>query len=310
MTTQPRLLGSKGKLPTLSTKHILSIIKSRRFENAELIKQAEQFLTSQRPAVFILPKTHEPVILLVSGGLDSIIMWEVLLKEYQFKVYPLFLDKGEKRGSQEWSSVNFFSNYFKEKYPKLFVEPFKQTAYIPQPEIINELQTPFSSLDVSNTDFPSGTTVNIFLGSPGIVPFYAMTFARYLELKNNIRIRTLFSSVMAGDGEFCPSQTLTSLRLINLSMCAFTGDYSWQFTSIALEKELGHFLTKTQLLDQGMKYGLPVDKTWSCYQSLPLHCGSCLACQSRRAAFAESNHIDSTRYFNQLSWLEKVLSKL
>ncbi len=277
-----------------------NIIRKRKFEDTSVINSVEHILVQKRKFVFKMPTPKTEIILLVSGGLDSIITWGFLLKEYKLKVYPLFLNKGEKRANKEEQSVDFFSNYYSKRYPKLFIKPYKQTIFLPQKEIISKLKTPFDNLSLYSksitNNFDPSTTSNIFLGSPGIVPLYALLFARYLELTTNTKIRTIFSSAMMGDGTVCPSQTITSLRVINLAMCTFTGDYLYQFTSPSIEPYLQNFFEKKDLIRYGAKVNIPMEYTWSCYRGLKQQCGTCLACSARKFEFQKAGIQDKTVY--------------
>jgi 7-cyano-7-deazaguanine synthase in queuosine biosynthesis len=268
--------------------------KKRKFEDLTVIKSIESIFLKKRKSIFQLPKPGTEVILLVSGGLDSILSWGLLMDSYKLKVYPLFLNKGEKRASQEEKSVDFFSQYYAKKYPALYVQPEKQTIFLP---------TPFDNLSIYNKkvtkDFSPTTTTNIFLGSPGIVPLFALLHARYLELTTTIKIRTIFSSVMMGDGTVCPSQSLTSLRTINLAMCTFTGDYSWQFTSASVEPILQNFFEKKDLIKWATEKNIPMEHTWSCYRGLKHQCGVCLACNARMYEFKRAKVKDPTIYMSE-----------
>jgi len=289
--------------------YILEKINKRKFEELSIIESIDKIFIKKRKFVFKLPKSNTEVILLVSGGLDSILTWGYLMGKHKLKVYPLFLNKGEKRASREEKSVDFFTNYYAKKYPKLFIKPYKQTIFLPQKEIIFRLKTPFDNLTAYKKEitknFNSSTTSNIFLGSPGIVPLYALLFARYLELTTDLKIKTIFSSVMMGDGTSCPSQTITSLRVINLAMCTFTGDYLWQFTSPSVEPYLKNFFEKKDLILYGAINKIPMEHTWSCYRGLKHQCGRCLACESRKFEFERAKIQDKTVYMKNYKVIVK-----
>lgn len=55
-------------------------------------------------------------------------------------------------------------------------------------------------------------------------------------------------------------------------------------------------LTKAEIVCYGAELGVPFAQTWSCYGAGPLHCGACLACAVRRAAFTEAGVPDPTQY--------------
>lgn len=276
------------------------VIRTRKFEDIRVITAIETIFKKKRGYVFEMPQSGSDVLLLVSGGLDSILTWGLLMDRYHLRVHPLFLNKGERRASQEERSLNYFSAYYAKRYPSQYIAPVKQTIYLPQKEILSSLKTPFDNLLRYDKTIIKGfnpyTTTNIFLGSPGIVPLYALLHARYLELHEKKKIRSIFSSIMFGDGIMCPSQTITSIRTINLAMCTFTGDYTWQFTSPSVEPRLGHYYQKRDLILWGSKSNIPMEKTWSCYRGFSHHCGRCLACDARKAEFKKANIPDCTQY--------------
>jgi 7-cyano-7-deazaguanine synthase len=56
----------------------------------------------------------------------------------------------------------------------------------------------------------------------------------------------------------------------------------------------GH--TKSQLIAQGAKLGVPFQMTWSCYIDCTNHCGKCESCVNRKKAFKEAGVADPTKY--------------
>ncbi len=51
-------------------------------------------------------------------------------------------------------------------------------------------------------------------------------------------------------------------------------------------------LSKKEIIEWGMRLGVPYDKTWSCYQGQKAPCGACDACQLRAKGFREAGHED------------------
>ena len=70
-------------IPQISQKEFWQRLASRQYENIALIKTIEAFFKQKRGHVFKMPPSGTAVILLVSGGLDSTIIWEILLKYYR-----------------------------------------------------------------------------------------------------------------------------------------------------------------------------------------------------------------------------------
>jgi len=54
--------------------------------------------------------------------------------------------------------------------------------------------------------------------------------------------------------------------------------------------------SKVRVVQLGDVLGVPFERTWSCYRRGPRHCGTCIACTNRRAAFREADVADPTEY--------------
>lgn len=66
-------------------------------------------------------------------------------------------------------------------------------------------------------------------------------------------------------------------------------------TSIRLITPFLH-LTKTDILRQGTKLGVPYEHTWSCYKNEDAACGTCGSCHFRLEAFRAVGKKDPIRY--------------
>ena len=55
-------------------------------------------------------------------------------------------------------------------------------------------------------------------------------------------------------------------------------------------------MTKTDILNVGMKLGVPYEHTWSCYQKEEKACGVCGSCHFRKEAFAAIGEQDPIAY--------------
>jgi hypothetical protein len=90
------------------------------FENQSVLSALENILIAKKGVVFRMPKPGQSVLLLVSGGIDSICLWYLLLKKYQLNVYPVyFLNKLSRRPGQI-NAIKYYSFFFQQKFPSLF----------------------------------------------------------------------------------------------------------------------------------------------------------------------------------------------
>lgn len=293
-------------LPRKSAKRIREILSSKKLEELNVIDEIEANLKNRRGYVFHMPKKGSPVILLLSGGLDSVLICDILLRQYELEVYPIFLRRGQLRMGIEEKSVNFFTRYFKRKYPEKFHQPLKENAFIP-PFKIRKTITDLGEKKV-NEYSPQWLGIPVYTLS---LVSIAVQYGYYLEIVKKIKSRTIFCGFMNTDGNRMKYETLTATRVAMQTICNLTDDWTWQFTSLALEKELNYFFGKKVLLTWADHYNVPVHKTFSCIDYSYFHCGECTFCLFRKQNFNEAGIEDKTFYLNSKgnSILKRVLNK-
>lgn len=291
------------QIPTVSPGQFKINLSKRPYEDLDLLRYVEAFLKKKRGYVTKLPLKNKPVILLASGGLDSTITWEILLAKYRYQVYPLYLKKEQQKSNQEIKAVNYFSKYFQQKYPKLskpvthfstLLLPKQIEKLIKTPQLVHPKQL-LEMIDKPQSNPLSRSVL------PQLNVYYALLFYQFIQLTKKIEVNVVFSGVTAEDGVQVPSQTLTNLRLNMLNACHLTQNYQLQYLSLSLDNHLKYWLTKQQLLELGIQFNLPFEKTFSCYRGKRKHCGFCQTCLHRKSAFDKTSVSDPTSYsYNQL----------
>lgn len=63
---------------------------------------------------------------------------------------------------------------------------------------------------------------------------------------------------------------------------------------------------KAYIAADGAKYNVPFEKTWSCYKGEDIHCGRCGTCVERREAFNNANVKDPTQYKDSEFWQKAI----
>jgi len=302
----------------LSKTDFIKLLRERNVENIDLISVVEKFLQKKRGFVLQKPKKKEPVILLLSGGLDSIVAWETLIRWYDCIVYPVVISRGNwQRVHKESKSVRYFAKYFQRKYPDNYQEPFRMKVNtLPKDyssyftNIALSAEEILANFDAQRAYIKNGSNVLIRRENnidPYITSFYGVIYAQYLQNRFQVKARHIFLGVNASDGISGSSQSFTALRSALLSICAATANYDWNFSSVFFEKEFGLFLDKSAVVSLGAEFGLPMEKTWTCFKYGLWQCGdSCATCEDRRNAFSLAGVVDKTFYLSSFKALPSL----
>lgn len=280
------------------------IFFSKNFENVSVLRDIDSIFLKNRGYNFKIPKPGSSVILIVSGGLDSTMLWFHLLHKYKLHVYPVFftspfLNKHYVPG--EYLSLSYFSNYLKSRFP----ECFHSVKFIPLD--LSFSLTNNQNIQILNKNWRLALS-NARINSVGHKSIYLLDyptrFIRYvlsafeygLSLQAEGKdVATLFLGVVPNDSQIGRESTLTVLRSLNLYLCLLLGDWRWQITG-PVEKRNRFFYSKEDSILIGNKYKIPLEKTWSCVRQLPLHCGFCNACRYRHESFLSAKVVDRTTY--------------
>lgn len=279
-------------------------------EDTYVLKYLNKIFLKKRGYTFTLPDAGSSVILLLSGGLDSICLWYLLLKKYRYDIYPLHI-RFNRRGSQPEKAIKYYSSLFLKQFPSLFHAPVN----------INDLNM-FTFSEINNKDlyikYPSFAAQNTLskndktsvvinhINNPsrlGFYSFHAYDFAQKIRFKDNINVTSIFLGIVPDDNLMRES-TLTTLRSVNLTFCTVVGDYMWQIAA-PIDKKNNFYYSKKDLIRFAHKNKVPLEKTWSCNFSGTIHCGTCFDCYTRRKAFIEAGVTDQTKYAQEI---KKIIS--
>lgn len=290
-----------SSIPTISKHEFIRRIGKRKHEDVALISTIERYLIKKRGFVFRMPGPGSPVILLVSGGIDSTVAWYLLLKEFTLDVYPLFVRTH--RSHPQERSVAYFSALYRRIFAERYHDPFILTRDFLPREMTDIMrvrnihgETLLDYYDVRHHRFDA----RMFVGLNAMSAQYGMLYSIYLMAKHRVSAQTLFCGVTARDGIGVPSQTLTSIRTTLLSLMYFYNMPVPQYASVFFEKETGWFASKRDIIALGARAGFPLEKTYSCYAGGRMHCGECMGCVSRRSEFVRAGILDRTRYASDL----------
>lgn len=256
------------------------------YKNYELnLCKLEDILLSERSSVFRAPREDEHVIVLLSGGLDSVIMTGILLNKFKCKVHPIYIKRGAKAQSLEEKSFDYFVEFYKKIHKDKVGKPYKFETGIPPKEFKKNFDR--AMIDTVGHPLRNSTMQN-----------YAVMYAISLGKQIGEKINTVFVGSVGEDYKE-PESGLLSLRAKTISTCTSLGDWDFQITSPMLEKELkwdwkitrtgDRLLYKPDLIFYAEKIHpvrIPHEKSRSCFSAKETSCKECSACKKRYEAIS------------------------
>lgn len=245
------------------------------------INSFENLLTEKRGWV---SQWKDKSVFIYSGGLDSTITIARLLTDKKIEIFPLFINRGQTNLEFEKKSANFFASYFKSGFGALFHDLKEININVPPKEIKDNLKEYSSQFG-----YPLRNTLLQMIG---------VQYAISLRIQG-IKVTSVFCAQIFDDP--FPHSTLSALRATTIDVCQSLGEWDWQITSPNIDPWLdSQAAGKKELVKWASAHDLPVEKTRSCYSSERNHCGTCLSCRRRQAAFREAAVEDKTAYFRKL----------
>ncbi|MFQ6010284.1 MAG: 7-cyano-7-deazaguanine synthase [Candidatus Aenigmatarchaeota archaeon] len=247
----------------------------------ENMKAIEEILIKERGYVFDKP-LKEDVVVLLSGGLDSAVMVDMIIKEWDSRVHPLYFRRGARAEPYEESAFDYFVGFYKERYPDNIVEPKKMEYSVPPKDLKRNI--PEERLKSVGLPMRNSTMQNL-----------AVMYAVTLE-----DVRTVLTGSVGEDQltpEALPELGLLSLRAQTLNTCINMGEWYWQITSPLVETTLeGRPIYKISLIEYAVENDIPLEKTRSCFSEYEVADGTCPACERRLKAFGHLKREDPLKY--------------
>ena len=272
----------------------------------------ESYLSGRRGYVFRMPKAQSPVVLMLSGGMDSAIAWHTLIHTHRLMPYPLVVGRGW--WDPQVRAVHAISSEVRQRFPEAWRPPHIVCTK-------DALRSVYPSRDPRRMDpqeiLEQYSTANDLLSNPRLWGgsmwhvYTAYMYAQKLRYDSRLPVDTVFTGVTADDGRFVPTQTVAFLRLMMVALMQIAQSDEFQFGSPFLEPSLRISHTKVAVTRMGIRLGVPLAHTYSCDRKWPYHCGTCLSCQSRMFCFSENGVADPTWYVgkNPLRFLAKTMVK-
>ena len=215
-------------------------------------------------------------ICIISGGMDSALSAKLAQLE-GYDIIALHFNYGQRTQKRELKAFREIANYLdvKKSY-EIDLDFFKTIGASALTDM---------SLDIPTDGIGEGIPITY-------VPFRNGIF---LSIASSIAEKhgadAIFIGVVEEDSSGYPdcrdSYIVAMERAINLG----TKDE----TDIKIKMPLVH-LKKSQIVKKALELGVPLELTWSCYQSEDLACGVCDSCRLRLKGFREANSRDLIKY--------------
>lgn len=229
-----------------------------------LVEELDSVLLAHRKAVFTKPEKNEEVVLLFSGGMDSVIAAYMLIQKLGCKIVPVYVKRGARAEISELASAENFIQDLKKKYPENVADLLVVEAEYPPKDLKQYLPAEHKAKK----------------GHPGRNMFLALVGAYYLrglKSKNNSS-RTIFIGNSPNDT--FPHSQLSALRSANIAVCVDQDDWEIQITSPLLEPALWGNVDKQALVDYAKENDVNIAATHTCTAST-IPCGECGECKER-----------------------------
>jgi len=191
------------------------------------------------------------VVILVSGGIDSIVACKIIQKQ-EDNVLPIFIDYGQLAAEKEWEACQILL----------------EECGLPEAKKvdISGYGKAFSSAltdkekDITNKD-------EAFL--PGRNLLFLVIAASYAYSK---KTKAIAIGLLSEETHIFPDQTEAFVVNANFAINEALGDGYMVLTPLAQ-------FSKNDVMKLAKEYEIPIDKTYSCHSGKEGYCGECIACK-------------------------------
>jgi len=237
--------------------------------------------------------TRNKVVLSYSGGMDSTVLLYKALRDFDV-VHTVTFNYGQRHQREIEIVKQQVLQYSDKKLTNIVLDlPFFQ-------------QFKGSSLLDSTIDVAKAREA---MGDPQTV--------NYVPFRN-----TIFLSILAGYAESVGAKTVWYGAAQADSVAGFydgSTEYLEQINNITrlnrrnvitIEAPL-ITLSKKEIIELGISYGVDYNNTWTCYEGKEMACGECTACALRLKGFVDVGMPDPVKYSKNIPWdkLIKTVAK-
>ncbi len=215
-------------------------------------------------------------VCIISGGMDSALSAKIAQKE-GYEIIAVHFNYGQRTETKE-------------------IECFRKVATSVNASKSYEIDLPFfedigaSALTDKSIEVPTG---GIEEGIPvTYVPFRNGIFLSIAAaIAEKHRAEALYIGVVEEDSSGYPDCRESYIEQMQKAINLGTKDE----TNLEIKMPLVS-LKKSQIVHKSLELGVPLEHTWSCYQSEEIACGVCDSCRLRLKGFEEVGQIDPLLY--------------
>lgn len=222
--------------------------------------------------------THKPVIVLLSGGLDSATCLAIARVAGYSPLHTLSFDYGQRHRNELAASAALAERAgARHRVVTIDLRQFGGSA------LTDDIAVP---KDRTDHQIGHGVPITYVPARNTIFLSYALAWAEVIGCND------VFIGVNALDYSGYPDCRPEFIAAFQQTARAGT-----QLASFTVHAPLMH-MNKAQIIRRGVELGVDYGQTHSCYDPSPggLACGHCDSCQLRRRGFAEAGVTDPTRY--------------
>jgi 7-cyano-7-deazaguanine synthase in queuosine biosynthesis len=244
------------------------------------VKKIQDILILNRGYIKETPK-DEYVLLLCSGGMDSTILIDMVIRYWNCKVIIVYFQRNAKNQKWEEKAVEYFYEFYKQRFPNNIIDYLKINIEIPlrlNKEHLDRTRQKILGLPLRNT---------VMWGN-------AFAQAVYLSGKYNSTIRTVLVGSVEEDIT-SPESGILSVLSQTLHSCIATGLWYYQLLAPFLEESFGTVIRKVDLLKYAKDHQIPIEKSRSCFEADEQPCNKCLACENRNNAYAQFAELEKSQ---------------
>jgi 7-cyano-7-deazaguanine synthase len=235
----------------------------------------------------------DKAVVIFSGGMDSAALLFMLHNQYA-EVNAISFDYGQRHrkelkaaaGLVDMLAMSTEGSYIKHEIVNLrSIKSFLEGSGLTD-----------ASVDISDGHYTWDTARTTVVPNRNMIMLSVATAIAVARGCNAV-----YTGVHAGDHFVYPDCRPEFVHYANLA--AQSGNETFAVPGFRIEAPFLH-MEKSEIAKVGTRYGVPWNKTWSCYKGGAKHCGRCPTCVERLEAFYIARVKDTTQYQDKEYWKE------